>query len=362
MAETTATTGEASAKNGDGPETKKPRTAEVTVPPGLTAFHHIDEWYEANKSQFSPPVCNRLMHRGQLSIMFVGGPNTRKDFHLEEGSEFFYQIRGNIELPTVQNGKRKLVKINQGQIFCLPSRIPHSPQRPMEGSFGLVIERRREPGEMDGLVFYEDFETCDKVRWEQFFKCEDLGKDLPPVIGAYKAFEASDEAKQPQEWPDEKRPVRQNRTTEVPPPFNLSDFLLAHDEHLASGKSVPLLGAGHPDGEFKVKVWGGPARQRAQPRPYETWLYQIRGEADVVVADGRLRLTEGCCCIVESGVRFEVERSPGSIGMCVGADPIGNKQQDGSDQPVEGEDDDDNDEDDGDDEEAEEEDGGDAAD
>ena len=30
-----------------------------------------------------------------------------------------------------------------------------------EGSFGLVVERRREEKEMDGLIYYEDFETCD---------------------------------------------------------------------------------------------------------------------------------------------------------------------------------------------------------
>ncbi|CAJ1383215.1 unnamed protein product [Effrenium voratum] len=35
-----------------------------------------------------------------------------------------------MELPTVQKGQRKLVKIKEGQVFCLPSRIPHSPQRP----------------------------------------------------------------------------------------------------------------------------------------------------------------------------------------------------------------------------------------
>lgn len=29
------------------------------------------------------------------------------------------------------------------------------------GSFGLVVERRREAKEMDGLIYYEDFETCD---------------------------------------------------------------------------------------------------------------------------------------------------------------------------------------------------------
>ena len=52
-------------------------------------------------------------------------------------------MRGNMELPTIQRGKRKVVKIREGEVFCLPSCIPHSPQRPETGSLGLVIERER---------------------------------------------------------------------------------------------------------------------------------------------------------------------------------------------------------------------------
>lgn len=32
-----------------------------------------------------------------------------------QGSEFFYQIRGNMSLPTIQRGKRKVVDIKEGQ-------------------------------------------------------------------------------------------------------------------------------------------------------------------------------------------------------------------------------------------------------
>lgn len=31
------------------------------------------------------PLC--LRHFSQLLVMFVGGPNTRKDYHIEEGEE-----------------------------------------------------------------------------------------------------------------------------------------------------------------------------------------------------------------------------------------------------------------------------------
>ena len=38
----------------------------------------------------------------------------------------------------------------QGEVFCLPGRVPHSPQR-LAGTVGLVIERERLPSEMDGM-------------------------------------------------------------------------------------------------------------------------------------------------------------------------------------------------------------------
>ena len=55
----------------------------------------LTEWINQNEASFKPPVCNKLMFgAGQLKIMFVGGPNIRKDYHLEEGEELFYMIKG----------------------------------------------------------------------------------------------------------------------------------------------------------------------------------------------------------------------------------------------------------------------------
>ena len=124
------------------------------------AVTHVDSWIREHAASFAPPVMNKLMHRDQLSIMFVGGPNEREDFHLEEGSEFFYQLRGSMQLPTVQAGQRVVVTIREGEVYLLPSRIPHSPQRPERGSIGLVIERQRYEHEPpDGLRYYTDFQS-----------------------------------------------------------------------------------------------------------------------------------------------------------------------------------------------------------
>jgi 3-hydroxyanthranilic acid dioxygenase len=46
----------------------------------------VKEWLSEHEASFAPPVCNKLMHGdGQLKVMFVGGPNTRLDYHMEEG-------------------------------------------------------------------------------------------------------------------------------------------------------------------------------------------------------------------------------------------------------------------------------------
>ena len=52
--------------------------------------------------------------------MVVGGPNTRKDYHIDEGEEFFYQLEGSMILRIIENGKPKDINIDEGEIFLLP--------------------------------------------------------------------------------------------------------------------------------------------------------------------------------------------------------------------------------------------------
>eukprot|EP00961_Rhodomonas_salina_P231919 3133116-Rhodomonas_salina.3 len=87
-----------------------------------------------------------------------------------------------MELPTVQQGKLKRVRISEGHLFVLPRRIPHSPQRPEAGSLGLVIERCREDGELDCLRWYTDFDVCEEVLYERYFRCS--CSSIPVLIPA----------------------------------------------------------------------------------------------------------------------------------------------------------------------------------
>ncbi|CAG2120772.1 unnamed protein product, partial [Medioppia subpectinata] len=90
---------------------------------------NMKTWIEENKDYFLPPICNKLMHNSQLKVFFVGGPNQRKDYHIEEGEELFYMIKGDMCLKVIEKGEPKDVIIKEGHVFLLGAKIPHSPQR-----------------------------------------------------------------------------------------------------------------------------------------------------------------------------------------------------------------------------------------
>jgi 3-hydroxyanthranilate 3,4-dioxygenase len=111
--------------------------------------------------------------------MVVGGPNSRTDYHINSGEEFFYQIEGDIVLRVIDEGKPKDVPIKEGEIFLLPPNMPHSPRRPAN-TVGLVIERQRQEGEQDGFVWL--CENCDEKLYEERFHLTDIVKQFPPIF------------------------------------------------------------------------------------------------------------------------------------------------------------------------------------
>src|SRR6516164_5312322 len=118
---------------------------------------NLRHWIEEHRALLKPPVGNKLIYRdSEFIVMAVGGPNARRDFHVDPAEEFFHQIEGDMVLRVVEDGRFRDLPIRAGEILLLPPRIPHSPQRPAH-SVGLVIERQRRPGELDGLQWY-----CDK--------------------------------------------------------------------------------------------------------------------------------------------------------------------------------------------------------
>jgi len=131
---------------------------------------NFKKWIKDNHHLLKPPVGNKIVYdRGDFIIMVVGGPNSRKDYHVDPVEEFFYQIEGDMILKIIEDGNQVDINIKEGEIFLLPKNIPHSPQR-FKNTVGLVVEYKREEGErtlFNGIViivvtFY--------IRWHSSWK------------------------------------------------------------------------------------------------------------------------------------------------------------------------------------------------
>ena len=147
--------------------------------PTLQAFN-LRQWIDANRALLKPPVGNKRVFRdGDFIIMVVGGPNARKDYHVDPGEEFFYQLEGDMVLRTIQEGHPVEVPIRAGEVLLIPPKLPHSPQRPAN-TVGLVIERVRKTGELDGFQWY--CEQCGERLYEEFFELTDIERQFPPVF------------------------------------------------------------------------------------------------------------------------------------------------------------------------------------
>ena len=146
------------------------------------------QWIDDNRHLLKPPVGNQQVYteNDNFIVMVVGGPNIRKDYHYNETEEFFYQMEGDIVLRIQEDGKPVDIPIKEGDIFLLPPKVPHSPQRPAN-SIGLVMEMRRNHGETDGFMWFCD--SCNHKLYEEFLHLEDIVKQLPPIMNKFYASE-----------------------------------------------------------------------------------------------------------------------------------------------------------------------------
>jgi 3-hydroxyanthranilate 3,4-dioxygenase len=160
----------------------------------LQAFN-FQKWIDEHQHLLKPPVGNRqIWEDAGLIVTVVGGPNERTDFHDDPAEEFFYQLKGNMVLKVVEDGKHYEVPVREGDIFLLPPHVRHSPQRPQEGSVGLVIELKRRDDQIDGFEWY-CFE-CQNLLHRVEINLKNIVKDLPPLYDAFYANENARKCKQ----------------------------------------------------------------------------------------------------------------------------------------------------------------------
>ena len=150
---------------------------------------NLFDWIKDNRELLKPPVGNQQLYIGNKDfiVMIVGGPNSRKDYHVNNGEELFFQLQGDITLKIIEEGQPKDVSIKEGEMYLLSPNIPHSPQRPAE-TVGLVIERYRKEGELDAFEWY--CESCNHKLYKESFPLTDIVKQLPVVMRNYYDSEA----------------------------------------------------------------------------------------------------------------------------------------------------------------------------
>ncbi|XP_005795215.1 3-hydroxyanthranilate 3,4-dioxygenase [Xiphophorus maculatus] len=274
---------------------------------------NVEKWIAENQDAFLPPVCNKLMHFSQLLVMFVGGPNTRKDYHIEEGEELFFQLKGDMCLKVIENGIHKDVHIKEGEMFLLPARIPHSPQR-KANTVGLVVERRRLLTETDCLRYYVDNTT--DILFERWFYCENLGTQLVPII---KEFMASNQAKTGKPDPNEvfREPPFQMNTMNVMTPFSFKDWLNKQRPSLANGRPINIFGAQF---ETEVMVFG-PGLTETSVQQTDLWIWQMEGSSTVTMAEQPFSLTSGASLLIPEQSKYMWQRNEGTVALVVVQNP-----------------------------------------
>jgi len=151
----------------------------------MRAFN-LQRWIDDNAHLLKPPVANKLVFEDtDMVIQVIGGPNRRTDFHDDPAEEFFYQLRGDMILKIVEEGRIVDVPIREGDIFLARVHLRHSPQRPVAGSVGLVVEGARRPGDRDGFEWY--CFQCGGLVHRVEIGLTNIVRDLPPLFDTFYA-------------------------------------------------------------------------------------------------------------------------------------------------------------------------------
>lgn len=143
----------------------------------------IDLWnfIEVNKELLKPPVNNKVVWKdAELMFMILGGPNKRRDFHVDPSEEIFYQLKGDCYVEIMnEEGKREVITVKEGEVFLLPPHVPHSPHR-VDDTIGIVIERNRKEGELEDFAWYCD--ECDHEMYRATIQLTNIEKQVKEAI------------------------------------------------------------------------------------------------------------------------------------------------------------------------------------
>jgi len=147
---------------------------------------NLPRWLEENSHLLQPPINNYCVYNKDVTVMIVGGPNARTDYHVNETAEWFYQYKGAMLLKVVDDGQFRDITIGEGEMFLLPSNTPHNPVR-FANTVGIVLEQARPKESIDRLRWY--CTKCNSLVDEAAFHCTDLGTQIKEAVNAFKESE-----------------------------------------------------------------------------------------------------------------------------------------------------------------------------
>jgi 3-hydroxyanthranilate 3,4-dioxygenase len=166
---------------------RRDETKEVEMP---FAPFNFQRWLAENAALLKPPVSNKLVFENTgMVVQVIGGPNQRVDFHDDPVEEFFYQLKGDMVLKIAEDRRILDVPIREGEVLLIPPHTRHSPQRPVPGSLGMVVESARREGDIDGFEWY-CFSCGGRVHRVEV-AVTDIVADLPPLFAAFHADRAA---------------------------------------------------------------------------------------------------------------------------------------------------------------------------
>ena len=137
---------------------------------------NFQRWIDDHRSLLKPPVGNKkVFEEDEFIVMVVGGPNHRKDYHIDEGPGVLPPARRR-DGPEDDPGRegRGHPDSRRRDLSASAARPPLSP---------ADAELRRSRGRAkaasareDGLQWYCD--NCTSLLYEEFFTLDDIEKDF----------------------------------------------------------------------------------------------------------------------------------------------------------------------------------------
>ncbi|PYL31234.1 MAG: 3-hydroxyanthranilate 3,4-dioxygenase [Verrucomicrobia bacterium] len=157
--------------------------------PAVQSPINLEKWIEENRETFKPPVSNRYLYDGR------------------DSEEYFYQLKGDIKV-RIREGDRIVDHlVREGETFFIPPNVPHAPVRPPD-TIGVVVERRRPPGEHVHVIFY--CENCGALVEDIDFDCADIVEHFSKTMLDF--------------WNDDARRTCKKCGTKVPQPQPVKPF------------------------------------------------------------------------------------------------------------------------------------------